>query len=74
MAKPSKAQIAALERCWQEGRWTPYMPYANEARSWDACLRHGWMVYMHRDLKIGIQRNGYQLSEAGMKVLGVSYD
>lgn len=73
MAKPSPAQKIALNRCWQNGRFTPYMPYADEARSWDACVRHGWMIYRQRDLKRGIQQNGYQLTEQGMKLIGVSY-
>lgn len=61
--KPSPAQMTALRltRTWSE-RGT-YMPDFVCARSFDACVRHGWLEY--RSVDQGSPYNGYALTKKG---------
>lgn len=44
-----------------------YMPYANEARTFEACERKGVLEY--RSVSDGHPRNGYALTKAGRDAL-----
>lgn len=62
--KPSPAQLKALLTVETfASPQKPYMPYANEARSYDACRDRGWLVYRRRE--DGAPLNGFELTEVG---------
>ena len=68
LTKPSKAQIMALHRVRHHAvRGGTVMPYADEARSFEACERRGWLEY--RSVDNGSPFNGYALTPAGRAAL-----
>lgn len=63
MTKPSTAQLGALRSVvlWSEGG--SYMPSIARARTFDSCVRLGWLRVTSVDN--GDRYNGYALTEAG---------
>lgn len=61
-----------VARAFGRGRVQTYMPWANEQRTYDALERRGLIRYRSVD-EPGIDYNGYEITEAGLKELVRDY-
>lgn len=67
MSKLTEAQKSALQTVQMWAVNGTYMPYANQAATFEACVRKGVLIY--RRVDDGYTHNGYELTELGRSAL-----